>query len=89
MTTHDDWGDLGMIVPDNPCYRDPEPVKGTRIDSKTIYCKGCYKLIPDNGGQGLKPSCPNCWAAVELEPPGDRECPRTTELYRRAGCQIG
>ncbi len=65
MIDSEDWGDNGC-TPASSVYIDPQPNSGERLPNGNLRCHGCGSEIPDNSGQGLKPSCPNCWAAVDL-----------------------
>ena len=63
--TGNDWGDT---LPSDVIHAAPQAVPGTRVDDKTLHCQGCLRTVPDNSAPGLKPSCPHCWAPIEVVP---------------------
>jgi len=65
MIDSENWGNDGYPAA-SPIASDPQPVTGERLPNGNLCCHGCGGEIPDNSGQGLKPSCPNCWAAVDV-----------------------
>jgi len=64
-----DWGDTLDAPSKLPVAGDPAPVEGERLPNGNLRCGGCHLEIPDNSSPALKPSCPNCWAAVDVKEP--------------------
>lgn len=86
MTFTDEWGKRldCQPLPNEAIYRDPQPVTGIKLANGNIRCGGCGGEIPDNSGPGLLPSCPHCWTAVAVAPPGPAQTDTTAGSPNRA-----
>ena len=57
----------GDSLPAEAVIPDPQPVKGTLLESGQVKCGRCGGVGPNSDIAGLMPSCSTCWVPVRIE----------------------